>query len=74
MQPVDILRDEGVELAVTLESDERPVAGVRLGDQGDRIEPATPRALADLRVGHVVLQGCRLLGLRILGPQALGAA
>src|SRR4029079_18989636 len=36
--------------------------------------PALPRALADVLVGHVVLDGRLLLGLRILRPHALWPA
>ena len=43
VQPVDVLRDERVELASALELDEGVVAGVRVGAPGRRIATVAPR-------------------------------
>src|SRR4029453_1823572 len=44
---------------------------VRLRLPRRRVEPALPRALPDLGVGHVVLQRGLLFSLGVLGPDAL---
>ena len=74
MQAVDVLRDEGVQLAAPLERDERPVAGVRRGVPGRMIEPALPGQPAHLGIRHVEVDVRELLGLRIPGPHTLRAA
>src|SRR5437667_445645 len=74
VEPVDVLRDQGVELAALLQGDERTVPVVRLRLPSRRGEPALPRALAYLGIGHIVLQGRLLLGLGVLRPDALRAA
>ena len=56
VQPVDVLGDDGVQLALALELDDRPVAGVRLGVPRRRLEAAVPRRPAHVGVGEVVLR------------------
>src|SRR5262249_3671166 len=74
VQAVDVLRDQGVELAPVLERHEGAMSVVRLREPCRRVEPALPRVLAHLGIGDVVLQGRLLLGLWILRPDALRPA
>src|SRR5437667_311189 len=74
VEPAAVLRDQGVELPALLHGDERTVPVVRLRLPSRRGEPALPRALAYLGIGHIVLQGRLLLGLGVLRPDALRAA
>ena len=74
VQPVDVLRDDGGEPALTLQLDDREVAGVRGGRPRRIVEPAAPRPPADVGVGEVVLDRRQLLGLRVLRPHPVRAA
>src|SRR5690606_8489183 len=60
--------------AAPLERDQRLVAGIRLRGPGRVLQPASPRGLADLGVGQVVLDRGLLLGSRVARPYALRAA
>ena len=76
VEPVDVLRHQGVERGTPLELGEREVPGVRLARSAPHVavDARLPRALAVLGVGDVVLDRGAPLGGRVLGPDALRAA
>ena len=77
VQAVDVLGDDGVQLAPALQLDDRVVATVRLGPPpgiGSAVAPGLP---ADVGIGEVVLERRRLLGAGFLvqtpcGPRKSG--
>src|SRR5207302_3964032 len=72
VQAVDVLRDDGNELAGLLEISESAVSGVGLR-RPDRMLPARlPRPATDLRVRDVVLQRRHPLRLRVASPHSVG--
>ena len=70
MEPVHVLRDQGVELAPPLEHDESAMTGIGLGPPGRRFEPTPPGAPAHVGIGEVVLQRGELSasGFRVHTP------
>ncbi len=74
VQPVDVLGDDRVQLAPTLELDDRVVPTVRLSLPTGIGSAVAPRLPADVGFGEVVLERRRLLGAGVLGPDTLGAA
>ena len=74
VQAVDVLRDDRVQLAVSLQLDQRSVPGVGLGRPRGRSQPVLPGPPSHLGVRHVVLERGHLFGFGILRPYALGTA
>ena len=74
VQTVDVLREERVDARVALELGERAVTRVGLGLPDAALDPVLPRLRPHLWIRQVVLDVCRLLGGRILGPHTVGAA
>ena len=74
MQLVDVLRHHGVQLAGALEIDDRPMSRVRLRVPCRRVLSRAPGLLPHLGITHVVLQRRRLLGRRVLRPDAVRPA
>jgi hypothetical protein len=72
VEAVDVLCDEGVELAPPFQLEQGPVAGVGLGGPRRRRHPVPPGGLADFGIAHIVRQVGRLLGLGVLGPHPIG--
>jgi len=74
VQLVDVLRDERVQLASLLQSNQSKMTRVGPRRPGGARQPVLPRGSAHLGIGKVVVDVGKLLGERILRPHALRAA
>ena len=74
VESVHILGDQGVQLPAALEFEEGAVAPVGFSLVGECGQLRLPGALSDVGFGQIVLDRGHLLGLWILGPDALGTA
>ena len=73
VEPVDVLRDECVELPLPLQGGEGVVTGVRLGVVHGAVGAIGPGTDPVVAVGDVVLDGGGALGGGVLRPDAVGA-
>jgi hypothetical protein len=74
VEPVHILRDQRLQLALRFQIDEGAVSGIWIALLRGAGELHLPGAAAHLGVAHVVLDRRHLLGLGILRPQTLRSA
>ena len=71
VQAVDVLGDQGMQLATPFERHERAVPRIGFGMPCRVINAALPGELTDLRIRHVVVKAREPFGLGVPGPNAL---
>ena len=72
VKAVDVLRDQGAELAALFKGHQRTVAGIRLGVPGRVLEAAAPGQLSNVGIRHVMVDIGQALRFGIACPDALG--